>query len=53
MTDTTEPTLHNYETGDFIRVATTDELAASVAAAEIDGGAGVITVDGIRCYVLG
>lgn len=51
--NTTEPTLHNYETGDFIRVATTDEFSASVAAAEIDGGAGVITVDGVRCYVSG
>lgn len=45
--------LHNYETGDFIRVATLDEYKLSVAASKIDGGAGVITVDGVRCYVQG
>lgn len=45
--------LHNYETGDFIRVATLDEYKLSVAASKIDGGAGVITVDGVRCYVEG
>lgn len=50
---TADITLRNYETGDFIRVATTDEYTMSVAAAAVDGGAGVITVDGIRCYVEG
>lgn len=45
--------LHNYETGDFIRVAILDEYKLSVAASKIDGGAGVITVDGVRCYVEG
>ena len=45
--------LHNYETGDFIRTATTEELKRSIDAATRDGGAGVITVDGVRCYVEG
>jgi hypothetical protein len=45
--------LHNYETGEFIRTATTDELKRSIDASTRDGGAGVITVDGVRCYVLG
>ena len=38
---TADITLRNYETGDFIRVATTDEYTMSVAAAAVDGGAGV------------
>lgn len=45
--------LHNYETGDFIRMATLAEYESSVAASKIDGGAGVITIDGVRCYVDG
>ena len=45
--------LHNYETGEFIRPATTDELRLSIDASTRDGGAGVITVDGVRCYVIG
>lgn len=43
-------TLYDYATGDAIRPATADELAASVAAAEQDTGAGVIEVDGRSCY---
>lgn len=49
-TDTT-PTLHDYQTGDVLRPATTAELEASKDAATRDGGAGVILVDGRSCYV--
>lgn len=49
---TSKPTLMNYATGEEIREATADELAASIAAAETDGGAGVIEVDGVSCYVI-
>lgn len=45
--------LHNYETGEYIRPATTEELRESIDAATRDGGAGVIGVDGVRCYVIG
>lgn len=45
--------LMNYETGGYIRQATADELQASIEAAKEDGGAGVILVDGIKCYVIG
>lgn len=45
--------LYNYETGELVRPATIDELRQSIAAAATDGGAGVITVDGVRCYALG
>lgn len=47
------PTLYEYDTGEELRDATQAELAASVEAARHDGGAGVIKVDGVRCYVLG
>lgn len=47
--------LHNYTTGEYIRTATAEELAASIAAAESDGGSGVISVeiDGetVSCYI--
>jgi hypothetical protein len=43
--------LFNYDTGTYIRPATQAELEASREAAKSDGGAGVITVDGVRCYV--
>lgn len=43
-------TLHDYETGEAIRCAAGVEAQES-RAAESDGGAGVITVDGRRCYV--
>jgi hypothetical protein len=42
--------LHDYTTGDVIRPATAEELAASETAAESDGGAGVIEVDGRSVY---
>ena len=43
--------LTDYDTGEAIRPATAEERAASIRAAEHDGGAGVIDVDGRRCYV--
>ena len=43
--------LLNYDTGAFIREATDAELDESLAAGRMDGGAGVIRVDGVRCYV--
>jgi len=43
--------LRNYTTGDYIRTATADETVQSITVAECDGGAGVIQVDGIACYV--
>lgn len=46
-------TLNNYKTGETIRAATIAEHEASRAAAETDGGAGVIVVDGVSCYVDG
>lgn len=46
-----EPVLYRYEDAAPIRNATADELAASRRAEEHDGGAGVISIDGIRCYV--
>lgn len=45
--------LMSYETGSFIRTATADEAAASLAAAERDGGVGAIVVAGQTCYVGG
>ena len=53
MTMTPTPTLHRYEDGEELRDATPAELAESVEAARHDGGAGVIRVDGVRCYVEG
>ncbi|MGP6157915.1 MAG: hypothetical protein ACLPYS_10510 [Vulcanimicrobiaceae bacterium] len=46
-------TLCDYETGAALRPATADELAESIAAARVDGGAGVICVDGRTAYVVG
>lgn len=43
--------LIDYRTGEYVREATDEELQASVAAAEQDGGSGVIDVDGRSCYV--
>lgn len=52
----TPGTLHDYRTGEALREATAAELAASVAAAETDGGTGAIEVeiDGeiVVCYVV-
>ena len=42
--------LMDYDTNAFVRDASEEELAASRAAGEMDGGRGVITVDGRRCY---
>jgi hypothetical protein len=48
--------LMRYKDASYIREATEDELAESIAAAEVDGGAGAITVeiDGedVTCYVV-
>lgn len=44
-------TLRRYSDGSFIRPATEEERNASIRAARRDGGAGVILVDGARCYV--
>ena len=44
------PRLTDYRTGEDIRTATSEEVEASKAAAETDGGAGVIEVDGRACY---
>jgi len=43
--------LHDYQTGAYIRPATEAEQTESVEAAEHDGGAGAIDVDGRSCYV--
>lgn len=43
--------LHDYETGEYLREATDEEATESREQARRDGGAGVITVDGRRCYV--
>ena len=45
------PTLMDYYTAEDIRPATRDEYHESLDAADDDGGAGVIDVDGRRCYV--
>jgi hypothetical protein len=43
--------LMDYNTAETIRPATQSEQQASREAAETDGGAGVISVDGRSCYV--
>ncbi len=43
--------LMDYDTAEVIRPATQEERDASIEAAEHDGGAGVIAVDGRSCYV--
>lgn len=43
--------LMDYSSGDYIRPATASEAAASAAQARVDGGAGVIEVDGRGVYV--
>lgn len=45
--------LYNYHTAERIREATPAEELASYLACKHDGGAGVIEVDGLDCYVLG
>lgn len=55
MTTTTTSTTHgdlmDYATARRIRSATAEEARQSREAAESDGGAGVILVDGRACYV--
>lgn len=46
-------TLTDYNTAETVRAATIEEWAQSILAAERDGGAGVIRVDGISVYVEG
>jgi hypothetical protein len=43
--------LISYTTNETIRAATIAEALESIAAARIDGGAGIIEADGIACYV--
>lgn len=43
--------LHDYQSGMYIRPATLAQAEASAAAALVDGGHGIILVDGISCYV--
>ncbi len=43
--------LMDYRTGDTLRVATPAKVVASREAAKLDGGAGVIEVDDVSCYV--
>ncbi len=54
-TNNTTQTSFNYvydcRTIEKIRLATKDEFDASKKAAKIDGGYGVIIVDGRRCFV--
>lgn len=47
----THGTLCNYRTGEGIRPATRVERINSISASARDGGAGVIIVDGVACYV--
>jgi hypothetical protein len=44
-------TLTDYRTGESIRPATREERTASREALWLDGGAGIIEVDGVSCYV--
>jgi len=54
--DGTRASLMNYNTAEEIRTATAEELAASIEAAQYDGGAGVISVEidgsNVSCYVV-
>lgn len=47
----TDCDLRDFNTTDYLRPATEQELEASREAARHDGGAGVIIVDGRKCYV--
>lgn len=44
-------TLHDLATGEELRPATAEEEAHSIRAARLDGGHGIIEVDGRSCYV--
>lgn len=43
--------LMRYADANYLRDATNEEWEASVEAAKHDGGAGVIKVEGVSCYV--
>jgi len=43
--------LMRYDDAEYLREATDEEKTESIDAAEHDGGAGVIRVDDVRCYV--
>jgi len=43
--------LHDHKTGMYIRPATLVEAETSAVVAIIDGGHGIIVVNGISCYV--
>ncbi len=43
--------LHDYESGMYARPATKAQAEASAAAALVDGGYGIIQVDGVSCFV--
>lgn len=43
--------LCDHRSGDMIRLATQSEEDASIKAAKIDGGHGIILIDGRRCFV--
>jgi hypothetical protein len=43
--------LHDYQSGMYVRPATKAQADASSAAAMVDGGHGIIQVNGISCYV--
>ena len=43
--------LCDYRTGKELRPASTEEMEASVKAAETDGGYGIIEIDGTSCFV--
>ena len=47
-----KPTLHDYKTGKIIRIATEIELQESIEASKHDGGAGIITIENVNCYVM-
>ena len=49
---TSTASLHDYRTGEYLRDATQAELEASIEAADMDGGAGVIDVGGRPCYAI-
>jgi hypothetical protein len=53
MTTRPHGSLYDYKTGERLGPATAAQLAESITAAKQDGGAGVISVDGRSCFVIG
>jgi len=51
-TDRTGYDLLNYSDAEYIRPATKEEYEASIAQAQVDGGGGVIRIDGLSCYAV-